>query len=59
MRENIKMNTQTNFVKINRKSAMLSATISADKWEEKEERSRKKGKIDRRKARDNKRNWEF
>lgn len=48
------MQTTANFQKV--KSHKPTFSFGED-YPQSEERSRKKGKIDRRKARDNKRNW--
>lgn len=48
------MQTTTNFQKV---KSHKPAFAFGEEYPQAEERSRKKGKIDRRKARDNKRNW--
>ena len=50
------MQLSNTIVKMNRKAPEMSQVRSD--WEEKQDRSRKAGKVNRRTLRDNKRNWE-
>ena len=50
------MQLSNTIVKMNRQAPAVSQ-VKMD-WEEKQDRSRKTGKVNRRKLRDNKRNWE-